>query len=91
MYSSILTFQVEVLVNTTGKDLTLKNGAVSNSLLKAAGPQLQAEASQRYPNGFSVHGEVLVTQGYKLTCKTIYHGSLMGYDATTNKSLQVKL
>ncbi|XP_064602045.1 protein mono-ADP-ribosyltransferase PARP14-like [Liolophura sinensis] len=80
---------VDVLVNSTGKDLALKNGAVSNSLLKAAGPQLQAEASQRYPNGVTTHGEVLVTQGYKLSCKAVYHGSLKGYDATTNTSTKV--
>ncbi|XP_056006116.1 protein mono-ADP-ribosyltransferase PARP14-like isoform X2 [Ostrea edulis] len=71
--------QVDVIVNTTSKDLKLGNGAVSASLLKAGGRTLQQECDQNYPNGIQ-HGEIAVTSGGNLSCQFICHGSLPGWD-----------
>ncbi|XP_062581102.1 protein mono-ADP-ribosyltransferase PARP14-like isoform X2 [Saccostrea cucullata] len=70
---------VDVIVNTTSKDLKLGNGAVSASLLKAAGPGIQQECDQNYPGGIQ-HGNIAVTSGGNLSCQFICHGSLPGWD-----------
>lgn len=66
-------------MNTTAKNLDLKNGAVSASLLKAAGPELQQEVSGKYPNGIK-DGEIAVTSGQKLGCDLILHSSMVNWD-----------
>ncbi|XP_069140966.1 LOW QUALITY PROTEIN: protein mono-ADP-ribosyltransferase PARP14-like [Argopecten irradians] len=70
--------KVDMIVNTCSKDLKLSNGAVSSSLLAAAGPQMQAECDQNY-QGIQF-GEIAVTQGYNLQCHCVCHGSLPGWD-----------
>ena len=42
---SCSSFQTDVIVNTTSRDLNLNVGGVSSSILKTAGPQIQQEAS----------------------------------------------
>ncbi|XP_061194487.1 protein mono-ADP-ribosyltransferase PARP14-like [Saccostrea echinata] len=71
--------KVDVIVNTTSKDLKLGNGAVSASLLKAAGSSIQQECDQNYPRGIQ-HGDIAVTSGGNLSCQFICHGSLPGWD-----------
>ncbi|XP_052796100.1 uncharacterized protein LOC128228688 isoform X2 [Mya arenaria] len=71
-------FKADVLVNNTKADLKLANGALSESLLEAAGTKLQDECDESYPNGVR-QGDVAVTEGYKLDCK-IYHGNLPKWD-----------
>ncbi|XP_069139429.1 protein mono-ADP-ribosyltransferase PARP14-like isoform X2 [Argopecten irradians] len=70
--------KVDMIVNTCSKDLKLSNGAVSSSLLAAAGPQMQAECDQNY-QGIQF-GEIAVTQGYNLQCHCVCHGSLPSWD-----------
>jgi len=60
--------------------LLLHNGAVSNSLLQAAGKKLQAECSQLFPQGID-YGEIAVTGGHKLQCQNVCHGSLPQWGA----------
>lgn len=78
---------MDVVVNTTSKDLKLGNGAVSASLLKAGGPILQQECDQNYPQGIQ-HGDIAVTSGGNLYCQSICHGSLPGWDQQ-GKALKV--
>lgn len=69
-------------MNTVGRDLILKNGHVSNSILLAAGNKIQVEANDKFPNGL-LGGEVLVTDAYKLRGKGIlkvFHGSLLRWN-----------
>ena len=68
-----------MLVNTTSSSLQLNQGAVSQSLLKMGGPDLQSECSQKYPNGIQ-YGEVAETSGAKLECKLVCHGALPGWN-----------
>ncbi|KAJ7990064.1 hypothetical protein DPEC_G00310970 [Dallia pectoralis] len=62
---------MEVVVNTVGKDLALKHGAVSNAILTVAGPQLQTLVDQQAYG--SVVGDLIVTPGCNLKCKQVFH------------------
>jgi O-acetyl-ADP-ribose deacetylase (regulator of RNase III) len=66
---------VNVLVNSANPKLDLNNGAVSASLLRACGNQLQQECRQTYPNGVKV-GEVAETSGGQIPGVNVYHGAL---------------
>ncbi|KAL4232423.1 E3 ubiquitin-protein ligase dtx3l [Mactra antiquata] len=68
----------DVLVNTTSKDLDLSYGRVSKSLLRAAGPEIQAECDKKYPYGIETN-EIAVTGGYKLNCEKVFHVTLDKY------------
>ena len=46
-----LFIQVDIIVNTTSHNLDLQNGAVSISLSKAAGKELQDEVKVKFPQG----------------------------------------
>lgn len=69
-----------MIVNTTAKNLDLKNGAVSLSLLKAGGDGLQDEINTNYPKGIK-DGEIATTSGHKLKCQVVVHTSLTNYDS----------
>jgi hypothetical protein len=71
--------QVDVMVNTTSADLNLKNGAISRSILTAAGPMIQAECQQKAPAGVS-YGDIVETSGCKLRCTSVYHGACQKWD-----------
>ncbi|XP_052077921.1 protein mono-ADP-ribosyltransferase PARP14-like [Mytilus californianus] len=73
--------EVDAIVNSTSKDLQLTHGAVSQSLLNAGGKTLQSECTKKYPNGVNP-GEIAVTNGGKLECKSVYHGALTGWSPT---------
>ena len=67
-------------MNTTAPDLDLSNGAVSHSLLKAAGREMQKEIYNKYTPDIELRpGEITVTKGYKLKCKHVIHGVLGGF------------
>jgi O-acetyl-ADP-ribose deacetylase (regulator of RNase III) len=74
-----LSLKVDVIVNTTAKNLDLKNGAVSASLLKTGGMELQQEVSKKYPNGIK-DCEIAVTSGQSLKCDIVVHSSLANWD-----------
>jgi len=74
--------QVDVIVNTVGYDLDLSQGAVSSSLLAAAGPALQAECRTLVPAGQKVSaGQVIRTAGHQLKCKDVLHAASIKWDA----------
>jgi len=64
--------QADAIVNTTSHSLDLKLGLVSNAILKAAGPDLQKECRDRYPEGIR-RMEIAVTTGHKLMCRYVFH------------------
>ncbi|KAK7108899.1 hypothetical protein V1264_016555 [Littorina saxatilis] len=76
----------DVIVNSTSVDLKLKNGAVSKSLLTAAGLQLQEECKAKYPTNL-LTGQIAVTSGYGLACKEVYHIALPRWDGPVSKSI----
>jgi len=65
-------YQANAIVNTTSHSLDLKRGQVSNAILKAAGPDLQKECRDKYPEGIK-RMEIAETSGHKLKCKYVFH------------------
>ncbi|KAJ0070666.1 hypothetical protein NL108_017404, partial [Boleophthalmus pectinirostris] len=60
--------KMDVIVNTIGPDRNLSMGQVSKMLLKKAGSKMQDQIKQARSNG-----SVIITQGFKLDCKEVYH------------------
>jgi len=71
---------VDVIVNTTGKDLVLSHGAVSQSILSVAGPQIQDECRKNMAQQNFKYGDVVETKGYQLAAKSVYHGACSNWD-----------
>ncbi|XP_043104773.1 poly(ADP-ribose) polymerase family member 14-related sequence 1 [Puntigrus tetrazona] len=63
---------MDVVVNTLSSDLNLGVGAISNALLKAAGPQLQVLLNQKVTGPVSI-GAVFETAGANLKNKLVFH------------------
>ncbi|KAH3793337.1 hypothetical protein DPMN_146845 [Dreissena polymorpha] len=70
---------IPVLVSTTSTNLDLRNGAVSKTILKQAGPEIQQALKLNYPKGLS-DGGVAVTKGYNLKCAHVIHGYVAPWD-----------
>ncbi|XP_029634043.1 protein mono-ADP-ribosyltransferase PARP14-like [Octopus sinensis] len=90
MIDSISNVSVDVIVNSTNKQLQLSNGSISKSILNAAGPQMQDECNQKYPRGIST-SEIAVTKGYKLKCKNVFHLALPPWDEYPPDSILANL
>ncbi|XP_062607832.1 uncharacterized protein LOC134269645 isoform X1 [Saccostrea cucullata] len=67
--------QVDVIVCSGPKDLKLKNKGMAETMLMAAGPGLQKDCDDKYPNGIQ-YGDIAITGGHKLQCQFVYHGAL---------------
>jgi len=81
---------VDALVNTTSKDLVLAHGAVSQSILAAAGPQIQDECKTNMPAAQNFkYGDVVETQGYQLPVRCVYHGACSNWDGGAGHCVQV--
>ncbi|XP_070212581.1 protein mono-ADP-ribosyltransferase PARP14-like [Littorina saxatilis] len=78
--------QVDVIVNSTSTDLELRSGAISSSILQAAGVSLQTECKSKYPSGIK-SGEIAITKGHALSCKEVYHLSLLSWAGPHTKQL----
>ena len=73
-----------------GPDLDLSQGAVSSSLLTAAGPAIQQECRTQVPAGQQIAtGQIIRTAGHQLHCKDVLHGSCMKWDAGAGKCEEV--
>lgn len=62
-----------MVVNTVGLDLLLHSGAVSNAILKAAGPRLQDLINEQGTAGSAAAGAVIITDGCNLKSKLVFH------------------
>lgn len=80
--------KVDVIVNSSNLALFLAHGGMSGNLLEAAGANLQAECSQKYPNGIDF-GSIAVTSGHKLSCKAVYHIALPPWDYKVECPLKI--
>ncbi|XP_060608587.1 protein mono-ADP-ribosyltransferase PARP14-like [Ruditapes philippinarum] len=82
--------KVHVIVNSTSKDLTLANGAVSISLLNVAGKKMQEEVHSKYPHGLK-NINIAITSGHKLKCKHVYHTALDQFDVRKKMECRKRL
>ena len=74
----MVTFQVDVMVNSTSPVLELNKGAVSSSILKGAGQQMLVECQAKYPSGIQ-WGDIACTKGHGLACKEVFHTALQAW------------
>ena len=70
-------------MNTASPDLTLRQGAVSNSIVNLGGDTIQQECRAEYPNGIN-YGEIAITKAGKLDCMLVFHGALPQRDNIGN-------
>ncbi|XP_025094887.1 poly [ADP-ribose] polymerase 14-like isoform X2 [Pomacea canaliculata] len=78
---------VDVIVNSTSQDLNLSAGAISSSILSAAGPNLQKECSLMYPQGIP-SGEIACTPSFNLACKAVFHIALCKWGDKASAKLE---
>ena len=69
--------QVDVVVNSTSRDLNLDANASAKALSAAAGPKLQEECKT---TGQVKTGEIVATSGANLACKHVFHTSCAGWE-----------
>lgn len=74
-------------VNSVFRPLDLKQGALSNAILQAAGPQLQVLLNAGNSNG--AFGDVIVTEGCQLKSKFVYHAVTPSWDAAQGPAEKV--
>lgn len=72
-------------MNTVSSDLDLNRGAVSQAILRAAGPKLQQLVDAQDATGNV--GEIIVTDGCQLKSKKVFHAVAPHYkdQATSEK------
>lgn len=80
--------QTCVIVNTIADNLNLKQGAVSKALLQAAGPGMQSAV--RTAGGRATHyGDVVITNGFNLSCRKVFHAVCPFWDQGAGKAENV--
>ncbi|XP_063415772.1 protein mono-ADP-ribosyltransferase PARP14-like [Mytilus trossulus] len=83
---NIVTQKVDVILNSTHKNLDLSLGTCSSALRYAAGPEIQRECDQKYPNGIEA-GELATTSGGRLNCNAIFHTALLKWPSRSSKKV----
>lgn len=68
-------FKVDVLINSVGVSLNLRNGIVSQKLVEKAGKSVQDECKENYKNGINI-GEIAITSKGDMICQQIFHVAL---------------
>ncbi|KAM9392684.1 protein mono-ADP-ribosyltransferase PARP14-like isoform 2-T2 [Pholidichthys leucotaenia] len=63
----------DVIVNTIAENMNLSQGAVSKAILEAAGNRLQLAVRAEAEGAMLRYGEVVVTDGFKLSCQKVFH------------------
>ncbi|XP_039902752.1 protein mono-ADP-ribosyltransferase PARP14-like isoform X3 [Simochromis diagramma] len=70
----------DVIVNTISEDMNLSQGAVSKAILSAAGGSLQDAIYSEARRDTLRDGEVIITDGYNLTCHKVFHAVCPSWD-----------
>lgn len=71
-------FKVDVLINSVGVSLNLRNGIVSQKLVEKAGKSVQDECKKKYKNGINI-GDIAITSAGHMICQKIFHVALYTY------------
>ncbi|XP_071340147.1 protein mono-ADP-ribosyltransferase PARP14-like isoform X2 [Trachinotus anak] len=72
--------RTDVIVNTISENMNLNQGAVSIAILGAAGPSLQLAVRSEAGVATLQHGDVVITDGFKLECQKIFHAACPFWD-----------
>ncbi|XP_068805229.1 protein mono-ADP-ribosyltransferase PARP14 isoform X2 [Struthio camelus] len=78
----------DVIVNSVGLDLQLGVGPLCKALLEKAGPGLQLEFDREKQGQVAGQGTVLCTGGCNLSCKSVLHAVLPGWDRGKGQALK---
>ncbi|XP_043549913.1 protein mono-ADP-ribosyltransferase PARP14-like [Chiloscyllium plagiosum] len=70
----------DVIVNVIGMDFDLSSGAVSQALLKKAGPKLQQLLLHEKMSKKHAVGKIIETKGCNLNCTEVFHVIAPGWD-----------
>uniref|UniRef100_A0A673SYQ2 Poly(ADP-ribose) polymerase family member 9 n=1 Tax=Suricata suricatta TaxID=37032 RepID=A0A673SYQ2_SURSU len=65
--------ETDVIVNSVYPHYGLKFGPVSTSILQQAGEEIELEYYQKITETFQESQVVLITKGFKLSCRYVYH------------------
>uniref|UniRef100_A0A3Q3SM17 Poly [ADP-ribose] polymerase n=1 Tax=Mastacembelus armatus TaxID=205130 RepID=A0A3Q3SM17_9TELE len=79
--------RTDVIVNTISETMNLNQGAVSKAILEAAGPALQSTVRSGAKTTVLQYGDVVVTSGFKLSCRKVFHAVCPFWDNGTGKEL----
>ncbi|KAL3975735.1 ryanodine receptor 1 [Sarotherodon galilaeus] len=72
--------KTDVIVNTISEDMNLNQGTVSKAILSAAGSSLQDAIYSEAKRSTLRYGDVVVTDGYNLTCQKVFHTVCPSWD-----------
>ena len=78
-----------MIFNTAAKDLDLSSGAVSNSILKAAGSTIQDEVSEKCSGGLQ-EGEHVTSSGGNIGIQMIFHAALCDWSKGKGPAIEVE-
>lgn len=78
-----------MIVNSVFKALNLKEGALSNAIFQAAGPQLQVLLNAKKSSG--TVGDVIVTEGCQLKSMFVYHAVTPAKGTAQDQAMKVGL
>ncbi|XP_026178055.1 protein mono-ADP-ribosyltransferase PARP14-like isoform X2 [Mastacembelus armatus] len=78
--------RTDVIVNTISETMNLNQGAVSKAILEAAGPALQSTVRSGAKTTVLQYGDVVVTSGFKLSCRKVFHAVCPFWDNGTGKA-----
>ncbi|CAG2222956.1 PARP10_14_15 [Mytilus edulis] len=67
--------KVDVLINSVGVSLNLRNGIVSQKLVEKAGKSVQDKCKENYKNGINI-GDIAITSAGHMICQKIFHVAL---------------
>ncbi|XP_070570283.1 uncharacterized protein [Ptychodera flava] len=69
--------KADIIVNTVERTCDLNTGAISKSILQAAGDDLQDDINDKM-GSFVNEGDLIITDGGKLNCKAVFHICILG-------------
>lgn len=76
-------------MNSVFKALDLNQGALSNAILQAAGPQIQMLLNAEKASG--AFGDIIVTEGCQLKSMFVYHAITPGWNNDQDQAQKVAL
>ncbi|XP_044130403.1 protein mono-ADP-ribosyltransferase PARP14-like, partial [Bufo gargarizans] len=79
-----------VIVNSVGKELDLRSGAVSSAIFRKAGARLQDLLNREKPQSAVTDGCVFITDGCGLPCHLVLHAVVPRWDEGQGSSEQVR-
>lgn len=88
---SDLSPQTCIIVNTISETMNLNQGAISKAILEAAGPGLKSAVRTEAGVAILRYGDVIITKGFKLKCRRVFHAACPMWDDGTGQVQEVGL